>query len=123
MLKTWSISTGSGRAAVSGIVEPGSKPWLGVAAVDLEVLEPERRLATRTTMVESSGSGSRSLLSSMFDLGDLAGALPGRVVRAGSVVDVLGVDRLDLTDAAAADPDLVALDEGVRRRAAAAESW
>jgi hypothetical protein len=67
MLKTWSISTGSGRAAVSGIVAPGSKPLVELPRSTSRYLSP-RADFDRTTMVEFSGSGWMSLLSSMLTL-------------------------------------------------------
>src|SRR5215208_8009407 len=83
-----------------------------VAAVDLEVLEPE------------CGAGAddhRGVLRQRVDvlvelhvqLGNLGRALPGRVVRAGGVVHRLRLDRLDLADADAADPDFVSGHQGV----------
>ena len=67
MLKTWSISTGSGRAALSGIVEPALKPWLESPRLIWRYFRPSADLE-RTTIVESSGSCSRSLLRSMSTL-------------------------------------------------------
>ena len=67
MLKTWSISTGSGRAALSGTVDPGSKPLLELPRSISRYLSPRADFAL-TTRVEFSGSGCRSWLSSMFTL-------------------------------------------------------
>jgi len=67
MLKTWSISTGSGRAEVTGIVAPGLKPWLELPRSISRYLRPSAE-RVRTTRVEFSGSGSMSWLSSMFTL-------------------------------------------------------
>ena len=64
MLKTWSISTGSGRAAVSGMVAPAANPRFELPRLICRYFRPSADRA-RTTTVESSGSGSMSLLRSM----------------------------------------------------------
>ena len=64
VLKTWSISTGSGVAALSGIVEPGSKPSSESPRWISRYLRPSAE-RERTITVESTGSGSRSWFSSM----------------------------------------------------------
>ena len=72
VLKTWSISTGSGLAALSGIVAPASKPCSEVPRWSSRYLRP-RAERERTVTVESTGSGSTSWFSSMSSL-----ALTGR---------------------------------------------
>ncbi len=67
VLKTWSISTGSGVAALSGSVSPASKPSSEVPRCSSRYLRPSAE-RERTVTVESTGSGSRSWFSSMSSL-------------------------------------------------------
>ena len=85
----------------------GRKPAVRAAAVDLQVLQAERGPSPdhdRRVL----GEWIDVLVEVHVDLRHLAGAAPGRVIRAGGVGHVLGRDAGDLADPLAADPDLVA---------------
>jgi hypothetical protein len=60
MSKNWSMSTGSGLAAVTGIVSPALKPFSELPGVTWRNLRPRADLG-RTVIVESTGSGSAFL--------------------------------------------------------------
>ena len=101
MSKNWSMSTGSGWAALTGIVSPGGKAFLRVAGDDLQVLEAERRFRP---------DDHRRVLRQRLDV------LVEAEVEFGGDLTVAGLHRhhrLDHADAGAADPHLVALDQGV----------
>jgi hypothetical protein len=60
MLKNWSMSTGSGVAALTGIVSPAAKPRDDLPGVTWRNLSPSADLG-RIVIVESTGSGSTFL--------------------------------------------------------------
>ena len=100
------MSTGSGRAAASGIVSPASKPLDGVAGDDLQVLEPERRLRP--------DDHRRVDRDRLGDLVEAEAEFGARSCRRLGHFD--RDDRLDDPDPGAADPHLVAFDQRLRVR-------
>ncbi len=101
MSKNWSMSTGSGRAALTGIVSPAAKPSFESPGTICRYLRPSGDLG-RMIIVEFTGSGSTFLSRLRLEFGgDLA------------VAGLHRHHRLDHADAGAADPHLVALDQGV----------
>ena len=101
MSKNWSMSTGSGRAALTGIVSPAAKPSLESPGTICRYLRPSGDFG-RMIIVELSGSGSTFL--SRLRLSSAATC---------AVAGLHRHHRLDHADAGAADPHLVALDQGV----------
>ena len=101
MSKNWSMSTGSGVAAASGIVSPAAKPLEELPGVTCRNLRPSADFG-RIIIVESTGSGS-AFLSRLSE--SSAATSPS--------LELDRDDRLDDADADAADPHLVAFDQGV----------